>query len=148
MAFHFSLQSLLHYRKSVERREELLLQAANSKVAQLRFQINRLDEFLKRCHALRREELQCGTYGAELQFELLSESALHTSRQGLLRELSQLETLRDQRRSAFRKAKAEREAVETIRDHQSSLYKEQQDRRAQRELDDLFLMRREFLRRG
>lgn len=61
--------------------------------------------------------------------------------------LAQLEKLRDQQYEVFRRARLQREILESVRDSQLREYRAQKTRRDQRSLDDLFLMRREFLRR-
>ena len=148
MAFHFSLETLLRVRHSQEKREELLLQNANRKVAAILREIEKLDGFLKDRQNLRGDELHQGAFAAELHFGLLGDEALQHRRQALSEDLARAEALRDQQRDIYRRARADREAVETIRDHQFSLYRQQRDRRGQRDLDNFFLMRREFLKRG
>lgn len=88
-----------------------------------------------------------GLTGAELQFDPLCNSALASYRKNLEKELAQLEKLRDQQYEVFRQARLQREILENVRDGQLREYRAQKIRRDQRSLDDLFLMRREFLRR-
>lgn len=148
MAFYFSLQTLLRFRQSLERREEILLQKGNQEVARLRTKIEILDQFVAGQQSLRHAELVRGIFASELQFGRLTDASFETLRRTLCQELGRAEAVRDQQRAAFRKARSDREAVEAIRDRQLQLYKERQERRTQRDFDDLILMRREFLRRG
>lgn len=148
MAFRFSLETLLRFRQSLERRQEILLQAANQRVALARSEIENLERYLEYRRTTRSAELNRGAFASELQFEILGDDALRKRGQVLDQELSRLQALRDQELDRFHKARADREAVESIRDRQRIAYNEDQKRRAQRHLDDLFLMRREFLRRG
>jgi flagellar biosynthesis chaperone FliJ len=91
--------------------------------------------------------LSAGLTGAELQFDLLCNSALASYRKVLEKELAELEKLRDQQYEVFRRARLQREILESVRDGQLRDYRAQKIRREQRAIDDLFLMRREFLRR-
>src|SRR5579864_7900213 len=148
MAFRFSLETLLRFRQSVERSQEILLQAANERVMLASFEIENLERFLEYRRTVRSGELSRGAFASELQFEILGDDALRRRAQVLNQQLTGLQALRDQQLERLRKARAEREAVESIRDRQLIAYHEDQKRRAQRNLDDLFLMRREFIRRG
>ena len=142
------METFLRFRESLERREEVLLQAANHRVAAARSEIENLEQYLEYRRTVRSGELSRGAFASELQFEILGDDALRKRNQVLNEELSQLQKICDQYLEIFRRARADREAVESIRDRQLSAYHEEQRRREQRQLDDLFLMRREFLRRG
>jgi flagellar export protein FliJ len=148
MAFHFSLETLLRFRQGLERRQETLLQAANQRLATVRSEIDSLGQFLEHRRTVRSEELSRGTFASELQFEMVGDDILRQRLQVLHQECSRVQASRDEQLETFRKARTDREAVESIRDRQLRAYNEDQRRREQRQLDDLFLMRREFLRRG
>ena len=148
MAFHFSLETLLQVRHSLEKREELHLQNANRKVSDILLEIEELDGFLKDRRNLRGDELHRGSFASELHFGLLGDEVLQRRRQALLEDLANAKALREKQRDLFRKTRADREAVETIREHQFSLYRQTRERRVQRDLDDFLLMRREFLKHG
>jgi flagellar biosynthesis chaperone FliJ len=79
---------------------------------------------------------------------LLYEKDLLRQRKELEPQLAQSQQLRDQQREIFRRARQARETLESVRDRQLELYKKDAARREQRSLDDLFLLRREYLRRG
>jgi flagellar export protein FliJ len=56
--------------------------------------------------------------------------------------------LRDQQREIFQQARRARETLESVRDRQLLMHQKQAARREQRNMDDLFLLRRNFLRHG
>ena len=56
--------------------------------------------------------------------------------------------LRDQQQKIFQLARRERETFESLRDHQLHEYERDARRREQRQLDDLFLLRQSYLKRG
>jgi flagellar export protein FliJ len=148
MAFHFTLDSVLHFRKSMEHQQEMRLGTANQRVARVRHMIDHLDGRRQELHSAQSKELTAGTTAAELQFDLQCDVEVMRRRRELEQQLAGLEKLRDQQREIFQQARRARETLEVVRDQQLVLYKKQVLRSEQRSLDDLFLMRREFLRRG
>jgi len=148
MPFHFPLQTVLHYRQSTEHQQELKLRAANQQVARAQHLIEQMDLQTKELRSMEMEELSSGTSAAELQFGLLREAAMRRRRREFEQQLTQVQQLRDQQREIFQQARRARETLESLRDQQLSLYKKDAARREQRNLDDLFLMRREYLRRS
>jgi flagellar FliJ protein len=148
MPFHFPLQTVLHYRQSMEHQQELRLRAANQQVARAQHLIEQVDLQTKELRSMEMEELTSGTSAAELQFGLLREAAMLRRRREFEQQLIRVQQLRDQQREIFQQARRAREMLESLRDQQLSLYKKDAARREQRSLDDLFLMRREYLRRS
>jgi flagellar export protein FliJ len=148
MAFNFPLQAVLQYRKSLEHQQELRLRAANQQVARVRHLIEQLDLRRQQLQSTQERELSSGTTSAELHFGLQREAELQRHRLTLQQQLAALEKARDQQREIFQQARRARETLESVRDHQLLVYKKEAVRREQRGLDDLFLMRREYLRRS
>jgi flagellar export protein FliJ len=148
MPFHFLLQTVLHYRQSMEHQQELRLRAANQQVARAQHLIDQLDLQRKELQSREMEELSSGTSAAELQFGLLREASLLRRRREFEQQLTRVQQLRDQQREIFQQARRGREMLESVRDQQLHLYKKDAARREQRSLDDLFLMRREYLQRS
>jgi flagellar FliJ protein len=148
MPFHFPLQTVLHYRQSMEHQQELRLRAANQQVARAQHLIDQLDLQRRELQSKEMEELSSGTSAAELQFGLLREASLLRRRREFEQQLTRVQQLRDQQREIFQQARREREMLESVRDQQLHVYKKDAARREQRSLDDLFLLRREYLRRS
>ena len=148
MPFRFPLAAVLRFRQTVERRHEILLQQANREVAAARQAIDELDRTKAEAAARYARELAAGVSAAEMQFNLLCRSTLAQRRSELEKKLAGAEEIRAARRQEFQHAHQQREAVDTLRQHQLQTYTEEEQKREQRTLDDLLLMRREFLRRG
>jgi flagellar export protein FliJ len=148
MAFRFSLAMLLRFRQTLERQAEILLQEANQQVAGLLHAIEEADRALAQVGAGEARALQSGVSAAELQFDLLRRDVLLCRRKELVAELARAQQVQLQRRREFQRARQRREVVDTLRQHQLERYREEEGRREQRRLDDLFLLRREFLKRG
>ncbi len=145
MPFRFPLQALLHLRQSLEHQQELRLRAANQQVARVRYALEQLDSRVRQTQTLFSQYLAGGTTGAELSFLRTTEGLLHAQRQEVEHELSRCQHVRDQQERVFRQARRERETFESLRDEQLRDYEREQARRQQRQLDDLFLMRKIYL---
>ena len=145
MPFRFPLQALLHLRQSIEHQQELRLRAANQQVARVRHALDQLDGRIAQTCALSSQYLARGTTGAELSFLQTMEGSLLGQRKELEHELQRWQHVRDQQERAFRQARRERETFETLRSRQLRDYLLDQARRDQRQLDDLFLMRKRYL---
>jgi flagellar export protein FliJ len=148
MAFRFALQSVLHFRQSVEHQQELRLRAANQQVARVQHLVDHLNARRRELHAARTRDLGAGLSAAELQFELQCDRELLRHRSELEAQIGKLQQLRDQQRVAFQQARLARQTLEGVRDQQLRVYRQETARREQRELDDLFLLRKEYLRHG
>lgn len=145
MPFRFPLQALLHLRQSIEHQQELRLRAANQQVARVRHALDQLDGRIGQTHTLSSEYLARGTTGAELSFLQTMEGSLHAQRKELEHELQRCQHVREQQERVFRQARRERETFESLRSQQLRDYQRDQARREQRQLDDLFLMRKTYL---
>jgi flagellar export protein FliJ len=148
MAFHFPLQAVLHLRQSMEHQQELRLRAANQQVARAQHMMEQMDLRRQELHSAQSHELSVGVTAAELRFMLLCQTELLRRRRELEQQLVRLQHLREQQREIFTKARRARETLESGRDRQLREYEKEALRREQRSLDDLFLLRREYLRRG
>jgi flagellar export protein FliJ len=148
MPFRFSLQAVLHFRQSMERQQELRLRAANQQVARSQHGIEQIDLRRRALQAEQSRELGAGITAAELRFGLQCEAELLRHRKELELQLARLQQLRDRQQEILEQARRARETLESVRDQQLKVYKQEAGRREQRSLDDLFLLRREYLRRG
>lgn len=147
MAFRFSLEAVLHLRQSLEHQQELRLRAANQQVARIRRMTEQMENQVRQMHAQQSNSLHAGTTAAEMRFSLECEATLQSQRLLLQGEAQRLERLRDQQQKIFQQARRERETIESLRDRQRSTYEREQARREQRQLDESFLLLRQFRRR-
>jgi flagellar export protein FliJ len=148
MAFHFSLQAVLHFRQSIEHQQELRLRAANQQVAAVEQGIVRLEARREELRARTSHELSLGMTAAELQFGLQCEAQFELQRRDIDLQLGRVRQLRDQQRAIFQQARRMRQTLEGVREEQLKVYRHEMERREQRAQDDLFLLRREYLRRS
>jgi flagellar export protein FliJ len=142
MAFQFSLEAVLHLRRGQERVERLKLEAILSEQAKTRAS---LAELIQSHFELRRhfqQDLGIGLVGSELQHEALREANVTSLRTSLRARLAELDQQRWAQARIFSKARQNREVLENLRLRKLNLYRIEQGRREQRELDDLFLTQR------
>ena len=141
MAFHFSLEAVLRLRRGQERLERLKLEAILSEQAKTRA---RLAELTQSHFELRRhfqQELGSGLVGSELQHEAMRGAKVASLRVALRKLLAELDQQRWAQAQIFAKARQNREVLENLRLRKLNLYRIEQRRHEQQELDDLFLMR-------
>jgi flagellar export protein FliJ len=148
MAFRFHLEAVLHLRQSLEHQQELRLRAAIQQVAGARHFIEQIDARLEHARKSQSQQLTSGTTSAELLFDYSRESVLLEQRRFMQRELLRLQNLRDEQQRLFQRARRARETFENLRDHQIREYDRETIRRDQRQLDELFLLRRAHLRQS
>lgn len=147
MAFRFPLEVLLRVRQGQQRQQEARLREANLRVAVLSRQIKDAQDGLEDIERRRQPQMESGISGAELQFDVLCRAVLMERRHTLEKQLSEAKALRGFCQEAFQQARRKREVVDTLRRHQLQGYEQEEARQDQRRLDDLFLLRRAYLRR-
>jgi flagellar export protein FliJ len=148
MAFHFSLDSVLRLRRSLERQQELSLREANQQVTALQLRIDSVNAQLLERTTQGNLQLASQSSGAELQFMQLCRSTLLAQRSNLGKRLATAQAVRDSYVASFRQARQQREVLETLRQTQAQVYRQHEARQNQRRLDDLLLLRRAYLRRS
>jgi|HubBroStandDraft_5_1064220.scaffolds.fasta_scaffold275616_2 flagellar FliJ protein len=148
MAFRFALETLLRLRQGLERQQELRLQAANHRVAMLRQQIEDVRNEIGNIEARRSPQRESGISAAELQFDVLCRSVLAERQNTLQKQLAEAETYRRARSEDFKQARQQREVMDVLRRQRFEDYRQEEARQDQRRLDDLFLLRRAYLRRN
>jgi len=146
MPFRFSLQPVLRFRSSLERQQELLLQEANQKTSAVRRQIETLDAHLAENAAASARDMKSGTSAAELHFEILCRSVLLEHRRQLEMELAQCQEVGRRRSLEYRQARMQRETIDRLREQKLAAYQREETYRQQQWLDELVLLRREYLR--
>jgi flagellar export protein FliJ len=142
MPFRFPLETVLHFRRSIEHQQELRLRAANQQVARMRRLMEHIEQQTESLRVRQSGELSAGTTAAELQFAHACEGVLAQHRMAAARELKRLEQVRDQQNQLFQRARRERETFDSLREQRRLEYERNARRREQRQLDELFLLRK------
>jgi flagellar export protein FliJ len=148
MPFHFPLQTVLHFRQSLEHQQELRLRAANHQVGKMRHLITQVELASRESRALQLRRLETGLSAAEIRFELSCEAVVEQRQRSLEQELVRLEKLRDEQLAIYQRLRRDHETLQGLRDQQLRVYQKGAARNEQRRLDDLFLLRQQYVRRG
>jgi len=140
MPFRFSLQAVLRWRESFERRERQRLEFVTREL--VKAQQQREQAKLDRANALvqAQKKLRQGMTAAEMQFELACDGTRARRIAVWNEHVTKLEDLRRRQIEAFRKAQQQRKILENLRDRQLAAYQLIQARRAQQQMDDRFLI--------
>jgi flagellar export protein FliJ len=148
MAFHFALNTLLHYRKLKQHQHELQLERSLLIAARLRADIAAIDQKIAATQSQELRSLAQGLGAAEMHLHAKFIAALRDSKQVLADRLRKAELAAEEFRQSFLMARRDTEVVETIRQNQAAAYKKDQLRKQQRRLDDLSLLRRNSFKLG
>jgi flagellar export protein FliJ len=141
LSFKFSLASVLQFRKSIERRAEISLMSTQLEVARARHRIDELsDEMAKACEE-REKDLRNSASANRLQARQAEISAVIEAKQTMLETLQTLKLQRDNQMKAYKDAHRGRQALTDLRTQQKNLYEQEETRKDQKELDDIFASR-------
>jgi len=141
MAFRFPLRALLRLRQGYERREQLRLQILTRELHQARQRLETLNQEQTAARKQLEESLRAGMAGAELHFEVACAAERAKHHKALAEQSVKLAAQRENQLGIFRRAQQQRKVVESLRDRQYELYRRIQARRAQQQMDELFLFR-------
>ena len=148
MAFRFSLQSLQRLRQSYEHREKLRLAAINRQILQVRQQIEALAQEKMAARERLGQNLARGVLGAVFREEECFETILAIRQEFLARQMVKLEQLRREQQRLYEKAWQQCKILDNLRDRQERLYYQEQARREQAAIDELYLVRRGIMPRS
>jgi flagellar export protein FliJ len=141
MAFAFPLQGVLRVRELQERSELQRLQTLAAQVAAVRAEIVSLEAEAEQIRRGVWQEASAGISGAELHFSTSRESASLERRRLLQTKLQELERAQQAQMQRYLQVRRKKETIAHLREEQLAAYELEQSRRAQRQLDELFLVR-------
>jgi flagellar export protein FliJ len=141
MAFVFPLQGVLRVRELQERSELQRLQALAAQLAGVRAEIVSLEAEAEQVRRSVWQDASAGISGAELHFSAARESASLERRRLLQTKLQELERAQQTQMQRYLQARQRKETIAHLREEQLAAYELEQSRRAQRQLDELFLVR-------
>lgn len=141
MAFRFSLATVLRFRESLEKREELALQTTRFEVARVQRLIEESTaRIAQKCGSL--ESAMRRTLQANLLQLMLSElNEAVEERQALLRNLDVLQKKQIEQLRSYRIAHNGRQMLTDMFTQQRNAYEQKQMRAEQKLLDDIFAAR-------
>lgn len=141
MGFRFPLATVLRFRESVEKREELALQQVQAQIAQTRRAVEELSEQIAQAREAREHSMRDPVPAVHLQAMVRATEAATEQKKALLESLQALDKLRAERLQAYQTAHRGRRMLSDIRTRQHDEYEQARARRDQKFLDDIFAAR-------
>jgi flagellar protein FliJ len=145
MSFQFPLATVLRYRESLEQREYLALETIQQEIVRVEQRISQVENDSSVARQRRMADLTQGTRAAVMQSDYEYEGFLEQEVERLRGLKQELKVKWRQQLAAYERARRNRETLEKLRQKQLDAYTQEQAKREQMLMDDLFLARR---RRG
>jgi flagellar export protein FliJ len=115
--------------------------SAQLEVARVRHRIDELTEEMAKAYGEREEALRNPTPANRLQAKQIEISAAIEAKQILIETLQTLKLQRDTQMNAYKAAHRGHQALTDLRAQQKNLYEQEELRRQQKQLDDIFASR-------
>ncbi len=141
MGFHFSLEGLLRLRAALEQVEERALSRLRVEERLLEQEIEQMAALRMRQTSQRVAAVPGGSLtGADLQFAGFLEARLALEEEKMQQRLREKREETQRQVNVFSAVRRRREAIEALRDRERAAYREAEQQREQRGLDELFLL--------
>lgn len=141
MAFRFSLATVLRYRESLEKREELELQKLLLECARIRREIDRVTEEIANAQEARSKAMLQPVPALHIQTMLNAIDSMTDRRKALAVSLDAVEQDRERQAQKYQVAHRDRQMLTDMRERYHDAYEQEHDRAQQKMLDDLFAAR-------
>jgi flagellar export protein FliJ len=141
MAFRFPLASVLSYRESVERREELALQKILMEMAQVRQTIDQLTGQIAQAQKTIERVMQKALPAVQMQSMLNQANAAIERKRALIAALEALEQKREQQLRAYQDAHRSRRMLSDMAKQRRAAWDQERVKSQQKFLDDIFAAR-------
>jgi flagellar protein FliJ len=139
--FHFPLASVLRLRESIEKREELALQAIHLEIARVRRRIDELTSEMSSMSQEREKALQNTIQANGLLTIQARIDAAMNAKQMLSESIQALKRKREAQMEVYTAARRQRRMLDDLLEQQKSAYEQKEMRRQQRALDDIVTAR-------
>jgi flagellar FliJ protein len=141
MAFRFSLATVLRFRESVEKREELALQKILLEMARVRREIERITADIAAAHEARNRAMQNPLPASHVQGMLNDAEVAKERRKNLLQALAGLEKQHQLQTQKYQASHRDRQMLSDMRARKQDVYEQERARATQKFLDDIFAAR-------
>jgi flagellar biosynthesis chaperone FliJ len=143
MAFRFPLATVLRVREIAKTREERALQRIQVEIARTMRQIEEINRLIAQAHAARAEALRTTMTAGQLQAMVLEAEAGAQQEIALQATLSGLHQQRDEQLKVYQASHRDHEMILNMKHAQREAYDQEQTRIQQKNLDDIFIARRQ-----
>jgi flagellar FliJ protein len=141
MAFRFSLATVLRFRESIEKREELALEKLLMEMARVRREIEGLAAEIAGAQEARNHAMQQPVPAVHLQLMLNQTDLLADRKKALMESLAALDRERDLQTKRYQAAHRDRQMLSDMSARQKDTYELERARAQQKFLDDIFATR-------
>jgi flagellar FliJ protein len=141
MAFRFSLATVLRFRESIEKREELVLEKLLMEMARLRRDIEGLAAEITGAQEARNHAMQQPLPAIHLQLMLKQTDLLADRKKALIESLAALDRERDIQTRRYQAAHRDRQMLSDMSARKKEAYEQERTRAQQKFLDDIFATR-------
>jgi len=141
MAFRFPLATVLRFRESVEKREELTLKKLLLEMASVRRQIEETAHSIAAAQKARNETMRQALPALHLQEMMHDEAVAADRKKALLATLEALDQRRIAQTNQYQAAHRDRQMLSEMAARQRDIYEQVRARAEQRVLDDIFAAR-------
>jgi flagellar FliJ protein len=138
MAFRFSLATVLRFRESVEKREELALQTLLLEMARVRREIESASTAIAAAQNARSEALRRTLPALQIQSMDYDVNAAADRRKALLKALEALDQRRIAQTDRYQAAHRDRRMLSDMQTRKRDAWEQERTRTEQRFLDDIF----------
>jgi flagellar export protein FliJ len=141
MAFHYRLESLLRLQRSVEKQEENRLLACAARVTALKNEMEEWEEGRRLRKQQSAEELKEGSTGAVLSLASEWDAGARRKQKEIALQLVKAEAARNEQMVKVRAERQKREVLEGLKEKLKSTFDQEQLRKVQQVMDDMYLTR-------
>lgn len=141
MAFHFTLETLLRYRRNQKEQEQRVLRAIHSNLAALRHRLEQLRRERLDSRRLLNAQLQRGASSGRLSEQQSSEELLNRAERALLEQIEKFERARQMQQRRFEASWRSCQIIENLRERQLTEWRIAQEHREQQRLDEVAILR-------
>jgi flagellar FliJ protein len=141
MAFRFSLATVLRFRESIEKREELMLQQILQEMAGIRRQIEHLAAEITTAQEMRNEAMLRPLPAFHLQAMVDDLNTAGDRKKALIESLAAIDHQRAAQTKKYQAAHRDRQMLTDMLTRQQDAYEQERARTQQKFLDDIFATR-------
>lgn len=141
MAFRYRLESLLRLQRSIEKQEENRLLACVAQVTALRKEIDEWEEARRNRKRRSAEEMKEGSTGAALTLTAEWDAGVRRKQKQIAALLVQAEEARKAQVAKVQQERQKREVLEGLKDRLENAFDQEELRRVQQVMDDMYLTR-------
>ena len=141
MAFHFTLEALLRLRSTQTRQEEVRLESLSQKILLARQERDELKEQQRAYELALVNDLRYGAEASELHLRLVGQRGLREIEHRLEQVILDLRQAWQEQEKRYLAARQREEVLQSLRERHEATYREEERRREQQLVDDLFLSR-------